>query len=115
MDNCTVFNKQTVEERSRTLTKKKLCYGCHMLITADHNATTCSNRRISKICNQKHLTGLHEFVPKEEAEITLVQLNLQLILQKMTTLVQRVYQLSVTLLTWMQNVPQQESQLKSSA
>ena len=64
MDNCTVFNKQTVEERSRTLTKKKLCCGCHMLITADHNATTCSNRRISKICNQKHLTGLHGFVPK---------------------------------------------------
>ena len=66
MDNCTVFNKQTVEERSRTLTKKKLCYGCHMLITADHNATTCSNRRICKICNQKHLTGLHGLVPKRK-------------------------------------------------
>ena len=64
MDNCTVFNKQTVEERSRTLAKTKLCYGCYMLITADHNARTCSNRRVCKICNQKHPTGLHGSVPK---------------------------------------------------
>ena len=35
-----------------------------MLITADHNARTCSNKRICKICNQKHPTGLHGYVPK---------------------------------------------------
>ena len=59
MDNCTVFNKQTVEERSRTLAKKKLCYGFYMPITADHNTRTCSNRRVCKICKQKHPTGLY--------------------------------------------------------
>ena len=64
MDNCTV-NKQTVEERNRTLAKKKLCYGCYMPITADHNARTCSNRRVCEICNQKHPTGLHVYVPKK--------------------------------------------------
>ena len=40
MDNCTVFIKQTVEERSRMLAKRKLCYGCYMPMTADHNART---------------------------------------------------------------------------
>ena len=64
MGNCNIFNKQTVEERSRTLTKKKLCDGCYMPITADHNTSTCSNRTICKICNQKHPTGLHGYVPK---------------------------------------------------
>ena len=68
MDNCTVFNKQTVEERSRTLAKKKLCYECYMPITADHSARTCSHRRVCKICNQKHLTGLHGYVPKRRGK-----------------------------------------------
>ena len=40
MGNCTIFNKQTVEERSRTLVKKKLYYGCYMPIIVDHNART---------------------------------------------------------------------------
>ena len=72
MDNCIIFNKQTVEERSRTLGKKKFCYGCYMLITADHNARTCSNRRICKICNQKHPTGLHWYVPKRRGRSNII-------------------------------------------
>lgn len=44
MDHCTIFNEQTVE---------KLCYECYMQITADHNARTCSNRKICKICDEK--------------------------------------------------------------
>ena len=64
MDNCNIFNKQTVEKRSRTLAKKMLCYRCYMPINADHNARTCINRRICKMCNQKHPTGLHGYVPK---------------------------------------------------
>ena len=64
MGNCTIFNKQTVEERSRTLVKKKLYYGCYMPIIVDHNARTCSNRRTCKPCNQNHATGLHGYAPK---------------------------------------------------
>ena len=40
-DDCSIFNGQTVEERSKTLARKKLCYGCYTPITADHNARTC--------------------------------------------------------------------------
>ena len=64
MDNCTVFNKQPVDERSTTLGKRNLCYGCYMPITADHNVRNCSNRRVCKICNQKHPTSLHGYVQK---------------------------------------------------
>ena len=64
MDKCTIFNKQNVEGRSKTLAKKKLCYGCYMPITADLNSRTCSNRRMCKICNQKHPTGLHGYASK---------------------------------------------------
>ena len=64
MNNCTIFNEQTVEEGSRTLAKNKFCYGCYMPITADHNPRTCSNRMICKIYNQKHPTSLHGYVPK---------------------------------------------------
>ena len=108
MDNCTV-NKQTVEERNRTLAKKKLCYGCYMPITADHNARTCSNRRVCEICNQKHPTGLHVYVPKKEVEVTL-QLHRQLILKKMTTLEQAVYQFSTNLLRCLSRNPSKNDQ-----
>ena len=61
-DDCSIFNGQTVEERSKTLARKKLCYGCYTPITADHNARTCKTQRTCKICNQKHPTGLHEYI-----------------------------------------------------
>ena len=71
MDNCT-FSKNTVEERSRTLAKKKLCYGCYIPITADPNARTFSNRRVYKICNQKHPTDLQGNVPKRRGGSNIV-------------------------------------------
>ena len=46
IDNNTIFKKQTVEESSRTLANKKLCYECYMSITPDHNARTYSNKRV---------------------------------------------------------------------
>ena len=70
MDNCTVFNKQTVEERGRKLAKKELCHGCYMTVPADHNARTCRNGRVCKICNQKHLTSLNGYVPKSNIVTT---------------------------------------------
>ena len=65
-DDCSIFNGQTVEERSKTLARKKLCYGCYTPITADHNARTCKTRRTCKICNQKHPTGLHGYISKKK-------------------------------------------------
>ena len=53
MDHCTIFNEQTVEDRSKALANEKLCYECYMQITADHNTRTCSNGKICKICDEK--------------------------------------------------------------
>ena len=65
-DDCSIFNGQTVEERSKTLARKKLCYGCYKPITADHNARTCKTQRTCKICNQKHPTCLHGYISKKK-------------------------------------------------
>ena len=61
-DDCSIFNGQAVKERSKTLARKKLFCDCYTPITADHNARTCKTQRTCKICNQKHLTGLHEYI-----------------------------------------------------
>ena len=65
-DDCSIFNGQTVEERSKTLARKKLCYGCYTRITADHNARNCKTRRTCKNCNQKHPTGFHGYISKKK-------------------------------------------------
>ena len=38
LDNCRQFNDLTLEERSKTLRKKKFCYGCYSPVTSEHNA-----------------------------------------------------------------------------
>ena len=65
-DDCSIFNGQTVEERSKRLAIKKLCYGCYTPITANHNVKTCKTRTTCKICNQKHPTGLHGYISKKK-------------------------------------------------
>ena len=65
-DDCSIFNGQTVIERSKTLARKKLCCDCYTPITADHNARTCKTQRTCKICNQKHPTGLHGYISKKK-------------------------------------------------
>ena len=37
------FLQQTLEERSKLLYKKKLCYGCFEEVTKEHNAKSCAN------------------------------------------------------------------------
>ena len=51
--------KQAVEDRSKTIYKKRLCYGCLEGISKEHNAKSCSNRRQCKVCNGQHATILH--------------------------------------------------------
>ena len=65
-DYCSIFNGQTVEERRKTLARKKLRHGCYTQITADHNARTCKTQRTCRICNQKHRTGLHGYISKKK-------------------------------------------------
>ena len=47
----TTILEQAVEDRSKTIYKKRLCCGCLEEISKDHNAKSCSNRRQCKVCN----------------------------------------------------------------
>ena len=59
LDECKAFNDMTVEERSKFLSKQKLCYGCYEVISPKYTARNCPRRRNCKICLAKHPTGLH--------------------------------------------------------
>ena len=56
---CPTFLTQPVQDRSKTIFKKKLCYGCLAAISKDPNAKKYSNRKSCKVCNGSHLTTLH--------------------------------------------------------
>ena len=45
VDNCRQFNNLAQEEQSKTLRKKKLCYGCYSPLTPEHNAKSCKKWR----------------------------------------------------------------------
>ena len=44
--------------------KNRLCYGCYGEISSKH--TACTNRRICKVCQGKHPTGLHGYKTKNK-------------------------------------------------
>ena len=41
LDECKAFNDMTVEERSKFLSKQKLCYGCYEVISPKYTARNC--------------------------------------------------------------------------
>ena len=67
LDNCEEYMKKIVEERSKLLFQKKLCYGCCKSFSASHNAGTCNETQICQICKKKHPTGLHGYTLKQKA------------------------------------------------
>ena len=60
-DKCKAFIDMTVEDRSKFLSKQKLCYGCYEAVSPKHTARNCPRRRNCKICLAKHPTRLHEY------------------------------------------------------
>ena len=48
-----------MEDRSKTLCKKKFCYGCLGNISKEHNAKSCANRRMCNVCSGRLPTVLH--------------------------------------------------------
>ena len=54
----------SVDERSKMLKRKRLCYSCYLPVSAEHTAKTCKKKRVCKICTIKHPTGLHGYVSR---------------------------------------------------
>ena len=65
IEDCKYYLQQTLEERSKLIFKKKLCYGYFQEIKKDHNAKNCSRKRFCKVCNGKHPITLHGYVRKK--------------------------------------------------
>lgn len=61
LDDCKLFLSYTIEDRSKFLGRKRLCYGCYDPITDEHDAKSCPHRRKCTICKGNHPTGLHGF------------------------------------------------------
>ena len=61
-EDCIFFLQQTLEERSKLLYERKLCYGCFKEVTKEHNPKSCANRRV---CNDEHRTTLYGYVRKK--------------------------------------------------
>ena len=59
LDECKAFNDIAIEERSKFLSKQKLCHACYEAISPKHKAKNCPKRRNCKICLAKHPTGLY--------------------------------------------------------
>ena len=44
LDDCPVYKMKSVEERSKFLFQKKLCYGCYTPISSEHKARICKQK-----------------------------------------------------------------------
>ena len=58
--------KKFVKERS------KLCYGCYITISTDHNSQSCKQKRVSDTCGEKHPTGLHGYKGSKKKKMQMV-------------------------------------------
>ena len=63
-DDCQFYCEITVDDWSSFLKKNRLRYGCYGEISSKH--TACTNRRICKVCQGKHPTGLHGYKTKNK-------------------------------------------------
>ena len=61
LDTCPEYKKRSVEERSKFLFQKKLCYGSCTPISSEHNAQICKPKRVLDICSERQPTGLHGY------------------------------------------------------
>ena len=68
LDECRNFNEMEVEERSKFLSKQKLCDGCYEKISQLHTACNRPVQRTCKICAGKHTIGLHGFKLKRKGD-----------------------------------------------
>ena len=65
---CRNFNKMEEQERSKFLSKQKLCYRCYEKTSQSHTAQNCPIQRTYKIYAGKHPTVLHGFKLKRKGD-----------------------------------------------
>ena len=66
LDDCQFYREIIVDDQSSFLKKNRLCYGCYPEISSKHTARSCTNRRVGRVCQGKHPTGLHGYKTKNK-------------------------------------------------
>ena len=61
LEQCNAYLTKSVDERSKYLSTKKLCYGCLKPISKIHTTRNYNQRRACKVCNEKHPTSQNGF------------------------------------------------------
>ena len=59
----------SLEDRKKVLYDNRLCFACYGSVSDRHRARTCKRKRVCKICNKLHLTGLHDFIQRRQPEV----------------------------------------------
>ena len=62
--------KKTLKEKIKLLANKKPCYGCYQPLTSNHNAKTCKQRLLCRICKEYIPTRMHNYIKKASEEYT---------------------------------------------
>ena len=55
LEQCKAYLTKSVDERSKYLSTKKLCYGCLKPIAKAHIARNCNERQTWRVCNKRIL------------------------------------------------------------
>ena len=66
LDKCEEFLKINLDERSKFLARKSLCYDCYKSISSTHNVRNCTLRRINEICQKKYPFSLYGCTTKQK-------------------------------------------------
>ena len=69
LDDCERYMRCSLEDRKKVLYDNRLCFACYGSISDRHKARTCKGKRVFKICNKLHPTGLHDFIQRRQPEV----------------------------------------------
>ena len=61
LEQCKAYPTKSVDDKSKYLLTKELCYECLKPISKTHTAKNCNQRQTYKVCNEKSSTSLHGF------------------------------------------------------
>ena len=68
IDHCKEFMEKSPKERTKILAKGKLCFGCYQPMTENHNAKSCKQRLVCRLCFELHPTGMHDYMKRKTNE-----------------------------------------------
>ena len=66
-ERCLICEKSP-KERTKILAKGKLCFRWFKPMTENHNAKSCRQRLVCRLCFELHPTGMHGYMKKKTNE-----------------------------------------------